>query len=186
MLNEKQELYVKIQTLLPKLIPENWSSIYLYASVIEGKNGEMYFYYFPKKIIKSNPINCYEIFDKFDVEETTYNLKLKELYNYIKALNHCTSPKWTNITIIIKDETFTIEYHYDDLKNSKYTDEQRRLIWYYKYLNIPIESINFKDRLMLEKYEAEAKVNPILYTEKLKIGKDTENDEKLIKNQILK
>ena len=33
------------------------------------KKGEMYFYYFPKGIIKKKPVNCYEIPSLFDIDE---------------------------------------------------------------------------------------------------------------------
>ena len=87
MQNGVKNIYAKIQKLLIGLVPENWKSIYLYASVLNGKNGEMYFYYFPKKIIKSKPINCYEVPDRFGIDDIAYTNGLKKLYNYIKLLN---------------------------------------------------------------------------------------------------
>ena len=83
MQNEVRKMYQKVQKLLISLIPENWKSIYLYASVINDKGGEMYFYYLPKKIIKTKPINCYEIPDRFGINENTYNNSLGKLYNYL-------------------------------------------------------------------------------------------------------
>ena len=165
MQNEMSKLYKQIQNLLIKLVPDNWNSIYLYASVMYGKKGEMYFYYFPKKIIKANPINCYEIADKFGIEESTYEKSLKKLYEYIKELNHVMGKKWTNLTIMVEENLFTIEYHFNDLIHSKYNDEQRRMIWCYKYLRIPLESMNLNDRMMVENYKEESNIKPLIYTE---------------------
>ena len=47
------------------MIPEKWDKIYLYASITNQINnlqtGELYFYYYPKGILKKNPVNVYEI-----------------------------------------------------------------------------------------------------------------------------
>ena len=188
-----QSLYKEIQTLLIKLVPDNWKSICLYASVLEGKNGEMYFYYFPKRIIKANPINCYEIAEKYGIDEEIYNKNLRKLYEYIKELKKVENNKWTNITIVMDLNFFTIEYHYNDLINSKYNDEQRRIIWRYKYLGIPLESLNLTNRLLVEGYKEEGK--PVIHSEKLKINNqekqaETENntkeEEMVARNPFLK
>ena len=107
-------LYEEIQKLLTELIPESWKEIYLYASSIKGKKGEMYFYYYQKKLIRTKPINCYEIAYKFGIDEEKYNEALAKLYKLIKQLNNYMNPKWTNITIIIKDNVFSIQYNYND------------------------------------------------------------------------
>ena len=83
MQNEVNVLYKKIQSILITLVPENWKTICLYASVI---NREMYFYYYPKKILKTNPINCYDIPKKFGIDEEQYNKELKKLYMYIQQI----------------------------------------------------------------------------------------------------
>lgn len=165
MQNEIKKLYKKITQLLMSLIPENWKSIYLYASVINGKSGEMYFYYFPKKFIKTNPVNCYDVPDKFLINENAYNKNLQKLYGYIKNLNQITSPKWTNITINIQNNFFTIEYHFDNLVMSKYSDEERRIIWCYNNLKIPKESLTEEQRDVIEKYSKEKKIEPLIYSE---------------------
>ncbi|MBR3133856.1 MAG: DUF600 family protein [Clostridia bacterium] len=196
MQNGVKKLYGKIQKTLISLIPENWKSIYLYASVINGRNGEMYFYYYPKKIIKSKPINCYEVASKFGIDETKYNRRLKKLYEHIKELNTYAFPRWTNITIIIKNNTFTIEYKYNRLVNSHYNDEERRIIWCYKYLNTPIESLSIKDRALIDTYKEDSDIKPTIYTEFLSStmhDKDSKSEEQendiednKILNQILK
>ena len=68
---EVEKLYKEIQTALFRLIPEKWESLYLYASVIKGR-GEMFFYYFPKGILKKNPVNVYEVPNKFTLNEEEY------------------------------------------------------------------------------------------------------------------
>lgn len=165
MQNGVKRLYGKIQKLLIGLVPENWKSIYLYASVLNGKNGEMYFYYFPKKIIKTRPVNCYEVPNKFGIDEMEYNNGLKKLYSYIKGLNDFSFPRWTNVTIIIENDVFTIEYKYNDIIKSPYNDEQRRLVWSNKYLKIPIESLSITEKALIETYNEEAPIKPIVYSE---------------------
>lgn len=174
MQNEIKKLYREIQKLLIGLVPENWNSIILYASVFNGKNGEMFFYYFPKKIIKTKPVNCYEIPSKFGIDDNTYNEGLTKLYSYIKKLNKYGYPKWTNLTIEIKNNTFTIEYKFNDLINSPYNDEQRRLVWSYKYLNIPLESMSLKDRVLIETYKEDSNIRPTVYSEVLNLEKTKE------------
>ena len=101
MQSEIKKRITEIRSSLIKMIPEKWESIILYASVIEERKGEMFFYYYPKKLIKTNPINCYEIPDKFGLNEEAYSKGLKDLYDQIKALKAFAKPKWTNILILI-------------------------------------------------------------------------------------
>ena len=82
---EIKRIYSEIQKKILYMIPEKWDKIYLYASVIENMNsietGEMFFYYFPKGILKKNPINVYEIPEKFNIEESLYIFLLFALYS---------------------------------------------------------------------------------------------------------
>ena len=175
MQNGVKNIYAKIQKLLIGLVPENWKSIYLYASVLNGKNGEMYFYYFPKKIIKSKPVNCYEVPDRFGIDEVAYMNGLKKLYNYIKALNGYSFPRWTNLTITIENNTFTIQFKYNDLLKSQYTDEQRRVVWSNTYLKIPTESLSVTDKALIDTYEEDSPIRPTVYSEPLYVGKRKNN-----------
>ena len=192
MQNEIQIVYKKIQRLIVKLIPEKWKSIYLYASTINGKNGEMYFYYFPKKLIKTKPVNCYEVPARFGLDEEAYNKELKKLYTHILELNKLMISKWTNLTISMENDTFTIEYHFNNLTNSKYSDEERRTVWSYKYLQIPIESMGLKDRLLIESYKEDEKMPARIHSEKISdtlynnINSEENDDDKTVKNPILK
>ena len=85
-----KKLYIDIQEKLYYMIPEKWDSIFLYASIFEGINniesGEMFFYYFPKGILKKEPINVYEIPSKFNIDEEEYDKLTEELYRKIKKL----------------------------------------------------------------------------------------------------
>lgn len=157
--------YEKIQKHLFYMIPEKWDSVYLYASVLEHYNnmqtGEMFFYYYPKSVLKKNPINVYEVPNKFNLDESEYLKLAEKLYEEIKELRiqqiEIGEKPWTNITISIKDFKFNVEYDYEDLVNSSYTSYDRHLVWRYKYLNVPISSYSRKDRKMLEKYLTEEK-----------------------------
>lgn len=179
MLNVTADLrnsYNAIQRGLFYMIPEKWDKVYLYASVFDHyddlQTGEMFFYYYPKSVIKKNPINVYEIPNKFNIDESSY-LKLAEnLYQEIKKLRAYQISNgdnaWTNITITVKDFKFTIEYNYDDLIKSSYSNYDRHLIWRYKYLDIPLSSYSKTDRQMVERYLSEEryhKKNSNIYNE---------------------
>lgn len=161
-----KSLYAKIQTQLFYMIPEKWDKIYLYASIVEKANniqtGEMFFYYFPKGILKRNPVNVYEIPYIYNIDEEAYNTLINKLYETIKELRREFEKEglklWSNLTISIANLKFNIEYDYEDLNTSKYTNEERHIIWNYKYLGFPIERLSKKDRKMLENYLIEEKL----------------------------
>ncbi len=161
-----KSLYAKIQTQLFYMIPEKWDKIYLYASIVEKSNniqtGEMFFYYFPKGILKRNPINVYEIPYIYNIDEEAYNTLTNKLYETIKELRREFEREglkiWSNLTISIANLKFNIEYDYENLNTSKYTNEERHIIWNYKYLDFPIERLSKKDRKMLENYLIEEKL----------------------------
>ena len=155
-----KKIYSEIQKKILYMIPEKWDKIYLYASVIENMNsietGEMFFYYFPKGILKKNPINVYEIPEKFNIEEQEYMELAENLYDTIKRLREefrkSEKRVWSNITISIENFKFNIEFNYENMLNSKYSNYDRQIVWKYKYLNEPMEKLNKKDRKMLEDY----------------------------------
>lgn len=153
-------VYEKIQRDLFYMIPEKWDKVYLYASVFNHINsiqtGEMFFYYYPKSVFRKNPINVYEVPNKFNIDEKSYLKLAEKLYDEIKnlriALVEAGEKEWTNLTICIEDFNFNVEYRDDDLVNSKYTNYDRHLVWRYKYLNVPLNSYSKKDRKMIEEY----------------------------------
>ena len=155
-----KEIYSEIQKKIFYMIPEKWEKIYLYASVIENINyietGEMFLYYFPKGILKKNPINIYEVPAKFNIEEQAYMELAENLYDTIKKLREEFRKNglkmWSNITISIENSKFTIEFHYENLFNNKYDSYDRHLIWKYLYLNEPIEKLSKKEKKMIQEY----------------------------------
>lgn len=160
-----KDLYSEIRKNLFFMIPENWESIYLYASVIQRDNGEetgeMFFYYFPKSIIRKNPVNVYQIPQKFNLDEKEYERLAKELYELIKKLRHQCQKydqiNWSNITISIENVEFLAEYNCDDLMYSRYSSEERIAIWQYKYLKYPIERFTKNVRNAIIEYLEEEK-----------------------------
>ena len=88
-----QNIYKEVQNILFSLIPEKWEGIYLYASVImvEAKCTSITF--LKKPILKTKPINCYEIARKFGIDEEQYNILLSRLYEKIKELNNLSARK---------------------------------------------------------------------------------------------
>ena len=162
---EIRNVYEKIQKQLFYMIPEKWDKVYLYASVLDHYNniqtGEMFFYYYPKSVLKKNPVNVYEVPERFNIDEAAYLKLAEKLYEEIKKLRNILIQKgekpWTNITISIEDFKFKVEYSYEDLVNSKYTSYDRHIIWRYKYLDIPLTSLLKKDRKMVEEYLSKEK-----------------------------
>ena len=156
-----KEIYEVIQKMIFYMIPEKWDKLYLYSSVIDKqdgtKTGELYFYYIPKGIIKKKPVNVYEIPNKFNVDEAEYLKLVKVLYEKIKQLREEfrkseTGSLWSNITIIIENYKFKVEYNYEDLLHSDFNSYERHIIWRYKYLNVKPEQMNKKDREIINRF----------------------------------
>ena len=148
------------------MIPEKWEELYLYSSFIEGKKdekkGELFFYYIPKGIFKKKPVNVYEIPSKFNLDENQYLQLVQILYNRIKELREEfrkseSGEMWTNITMIIENSKFKVEYHYEDLKNNEFSSYERHVIWRYKYLNIGPEQVSKEEKEILKRYMLGAK-----------------------------
>ena len=148
-----KELYKEIQHSLFDMIPEKWNKIFLYASVIDGRNsletGEMYFYYIPKGILKREPINVYEVPNKFNLDENSYFKMADDLYGIIKKLRKeyiaINGALWTNIVISIADYTFKVEYGFENLATSPYSNYDRHLVFRYKYLKTGLNSYSKRE-----------------------------------------
>lgn len=162
-----KEMYEDIQRRIFYMIPEKWDRMYLYASVsdlIDGhQTGELFFYYIPKGIFKKNPVNVYEIPQKFNLDEKEYLKLVNILYQKIVELREEFKkiefvPTWTNLTMIIDGTHFKIEYDYEDLSKSKFSNYERHIIWRYNYLGIKEEQLNKKERKIIERYELGEKV----------------------------
>ena len=162
-----KKLYKEIQTSIYYMIPEKWSSVYLYASITEKVYkipiGEMFFYYFPKGILKKRPVNVYEIPSKFNIDEDIYMKLVKDLYNSIQKLREeyikNNQKIWTSLTISIENNNFTIEYNYDSIDDWNYSNDDRKVIWKYKYLGIDTAALNRKERAVIQRYLSDNKLN---------------------------
>jgi len=156
-----KEMYEDIQRRIFYMIPEKWDKMYLYASVQdfeEGQEtGELFFYYIPKGILKKNPVNVYEIPQKFNLDEKEYLKLVTLLYKKIIELREEFKKQeflsiWTNLTISIQDVNFKIEYDYEDLRKSRFSNYERHIIWRYKNLGIKLEQLNKEQRNIIETY----------------------------------
>lgn len=128
----------------------------------EQKKGELYFYYIPKGIFKKRPINVYEIPTRFNLDENQYLRLVQHLYDKIKELREEfrkseTGDLWTNITMMIENTKFKVEYNYDNLEKSDFTSYERHVIWRYNYLDIGPEQVSKEEREILKKYLLGAK-----------------------------
>ena len=156
-----KEMYEDIQRRIFYMIPEKWEKMYLYASVSDlidrHTTGEMFFYYIPKGIFKKNPVNVYEIPQKFNLDEKEYMKLVNILYKKIVELREEFKKievvsTWTNLTMKIEGVKFNIEYDYEDLSKSKFNSYERHIIWRYNNLGINVEQLNKKDKEILERY----------------------------------
>lgn len=158
--SEVKKIYSELQKQLFYLIPEKWDRIYLYASVQEKmkgfETGEMFFYYFPKGILKKNPVNVYEVPNKFSLNEDEYIKLVEKLYSKIKELREIFKKYnhrlWSNLTIRIEGLKFEIEYNYENLINTQYSNMDRHIVWKYQNLKLPIEYFSRKERKMIKQY----------------------------------
>ncbi len=89
-LSKIRHTHEEIQKKIFLMLPEKCNKVYLYASIIKHPNnfqtGEMFFYYFPKGILKKKPVNVYEVPSKFSIDENQYLRLADELYDRIKIL----------------------------------------------------------------------------------------------------
>ena len=165
--NEFKELYRQLLNSLVKLIPEKWSSVHVYASVNFPNKGEMFFYYYPKSILKRNAINCYEVVRKYGINEEQYNQSLSYFYQKIQKLYAISGKKWSNITINIDDNDFILEYHFNNINDPRYTAEQRHLIWCYQNLKLDKGSLTKEEKEIVENYKEIAPMRPIIVKEQI-------------------
>ena len=155
---ELKNLYFKIQNQIFYMIPEKWDKIFLYAAILEDKEhllkGEMFFYYYPSGLLKKNPVNVYEIPAKFNIDEKSYTKLVNSLYETIKYIRKefekAEEEMWTSLTISIENLKFKVEYDYEDLRY--YTNEERHIIWQYKYLDLSLDRLTKKQKEMLKQY----------------------------------
>ena len=156
-----KEMYEDIQRRIFYMIPEKWDKMYLYASVSDlidsRKTGELFFYYIPKGIFKKNPVNVYEIPQKFNLDEKEYLKLVNILYEKIVDLREEfkkieITPTWTNLTMKIEGIKFNVEYDYEDLTKSKFSSYERHIIWRYNNLGIREEQLSKEEHKIIERY----------------------------------
>lgn len=162
------KIYEEIEKKICNMIPEKWDKVYLYVSIMKGINkletGEMFFYYYPKGVIKKNPINVYEVPSKFNLDDEMYLKLADSLYREIQRLKELMvrqgEEPWTNLTISIENFQFKVEFDYEDLRKSNFTNVERNLIWQFKYLKKDLGAYRRKERKILEKYIEMEEFNP--------------------------
>lgn len=153
------------------MLPEKWDRLYLYASVIDHFNnlqtGEMFFYYYPKGVLKKRPINVYEVPMKFNIDEKQYFRLADDLYEAIKKLRiECINNKekpWTNVTISMEKLKYKAEYGYEELSYDENVVNDRHAIWSYKYLDMPYNSFNRKEREAIDNYLKQEKEDTYIF-----------------------
>ena len=158
--SEIKGIYSELQKQLFYLIPEKWDRIYLYASVEEKmvglETGELFFYYFPKGILKKKPVNVYEIPNKFNLNEDEYIKLVEKLYQEIKKIRELFKKErhklWSNLTIRIEGLKFEVEYNYENLTSSKFSNIDRHIIWKYNNLKLPEEAFTRSERKIIKNY----------------------------------
>lgn len=155
-----KEMYEDIQRRVFYMIPEKFDSVYLYSSIMDGtdgkKTGELFFYYIPKGIFKKNPINVYEIPQKFNLDEQQYiklvNILYKKIIELREEFKKTEENTWTNLTISIQGIKFKVEYDYEDLNKSKFSSYERHIIWRYNNLGIGENQLNKEERQILQSF----------------------------------
>ncbi len=170
-LPEIKRAHEEIQKKLFSMLLEKWDKLYLYASVMERENGiqtgEMFFYYYPNGILKKRAINVYEVPKRFNIDEEQYFKMADDLYNSIKKLRslHANQENglWTNMTIVIENLKYKVIYGYDDLNSDDMDTYSRRVIWTYRYLNLPYESLNRKEREVIDTYRRSKKQKETIF-----------------------
>ena len=152
----------QVQKNIFKMIPEKWEKIFLYASIIDHfkqlQTGEMFFYYYPRGLLKKKAINIYEIPEKFNIDESHYSKLANELYESIEECTANNEKPWTNITIAIEKQKYTAEFGYEKINASENDINEKHVIWTYKYLNLPLDYFNKKEREIIKKYINSPKV----------------------------
>lgn len=178
-MKEIEKAHIEIEQKIFLMLPEKWEKLCLYASVIEFPNdiqtGEMFFYYFPKGLLKKRPINSYEVPSKFGIDENQYLRFAKDLYASIKKLRRvCIQNRekpWNSVTIIIENLSYKAIYNYEESDLGKFESKSMDAVWRYKYLGEAYESFSRKEREMIDKSkETEEKIQVFemsLYTKEI-------------------
>ncbi|KZE37503.1 hypothetical protein AV656_13150 [Bhargavaea cecembensis] len=125
--------YEEIAQQIIEMIPEEWSTVKLYAESWPGYS-TVYFYYDPAG--NTLPILNLDIPDLFSVDPDDFILQKRQLRRTVLALQQLFSEQdmetWTNFTLILNhDGTFKAEYGYEDL--TELDPGEKREAWKVKY-----------------------------------------------------
>lgn len=172
-------IYERIQKKIYYMIPEKWEKLYLYCSIAnsESKKGELYFYYIPKGVFKKVPVNVYEIPTKFNIDESEYIELVGTLYEEFKELREEFKSRelfkmWSNLTVVMDNYNFNIEYSYEELENTSIENEQRHIMWRNTHLGEYFRCVTKKEKEILKRYviSPNSLAPKELYSEKIYIG----------------
>ena len=125
--------YEEIAHQISTMIPEEWTTVKLYAESWPGYS-TVYFYYDP--VSNTQPILNLDIPDLFSVDPDDTILQKRQLRRTVLALQQLFSEQeletWTNFTFILNhDGTFQAEYGYEDL--TELDPGEKREAWKVKY-----------------------------------------------------
>ena len=166
-----RQIHEQIQKKIFAMVPEKWDRLYLYASVVDHpsnlQTGEMFFYYYPKGVLRKNPVNVYEVPAKFNINETEYLKMADDLFANIKELRNAQiedkERAWSNITIVIENLKYKAIFEYQDSTKKNFDIYEKRIIWTYRYLKVPFESFNKSEREVIARFERSEKQEETIF-----------------------
>ncbi len=166
-----KQIHEQIQKKIFAMVPEKWDRLYLYACVVDHpsnlQTGEMFFYYYPKGVLRKNPINVYEVPAKFNINETQYLKMADDLFANIKELRNAqiedNERAWSNITIVIENLKYKAIFEYQNSAKENFDIYEKRIIWTYRYLKVPFESFNKSEREIIERFEMSEKQEETIF-----------------------
>lgn len=150
--SKMEQLYQKIAEKINDMIPSEWMRVTLYAEILDDSR-EVYFFFNTQE--DEEYIYSHDIPEHFQVSNRIYKnmlLDLQDLFDELRdEFKKQSSDIWTNLTLNLdRNGEFSIDYDYEDVLASKYTDTERQVIWEYKHLGIT--PISESKRKFLEQY----------------------------------
>ena len=147
-----RELYQKLANLIFEMIPEEWSTVYLYGEVLpDSRTG----YFFYRRLSDNELIYSHDIPEKCNVDKRIYNKELMDLFDCLADLNKeyavSFEKVWTNLTFILESNgKFNIKYNYDDVLNSGYKSYETQKIWMYEVMGV--EPTDEEGKALIQRY----------------------------------
>lgn len=135
------QLYQELAVKLNEMIPDQWTTIYLYGEVLSDSR-TAYFYY--NRASDGKLIYSHDIPSVYKVDKRKYLqllrelfLKVNELQDEYKANNENV---WKNLTFVLNSNgQFNMRFGYDDFRQSEYDLSDQHMIWMYEVLGIEPE-----------------------------------------------